>query len=219
MIKEFNSQPPSEARTAANRANAQLSTGPKTATGRQNSSKNATKHGLSAASRETLPEIWKEEYTNFEESLLAELQPETSLENVYFMDYSLAKFLHAKAALQEAATFAAFLAQPSDPTLDLAHTRATRYVNLLERRARQALAALQDLQVNRHLAAEIESLAQAEYSAAISVPAAAPLRQLLAPHHLRVSPSEVAYRFVLSQTKIQNEPKSDSEPGSPPPER
>ena len=69
----------SDRRIIANRANAKKSTGPKTVTGKRNSSRNALKHGLTAE----MIVIGDEDPAKFEElraSLERDIQPETSLE-------------------------------------------------------------------------------------------------------------------------------------------
>src|SRR6478672_13854693 len=57
------------AQLAANRRNAQKSTGPKTAQGKQNSSRNAVKHGLLARVVPEQTEGWQELLTGLYESL------------------------------------------------------------------------------------------------------------------------------------------------------
>ena len=70
----------SEAKLAANKANAQLSTGPTSETGRATSSKNATKSGLFSNNDFVLP---GEEtlYHELDEGLRADLVPEGYLEH------------------------------------------------------------------------------------------------------------------------------------------
>lgn len=86
-IATVNPQPagaaPSDRKLAANRANAQLSTGPKTAEGKAKSSANALRHGLSA--REVV--VAPEERARFDEFLAdyqASLLPEGALETDLF---------------------------------------------------------------------------------------------------------------------------------------
>jgi hypothetical protein len=73
----------SEAQTAANRANAQRSTGPKTQKGKKKSSRNALKHGLSAASLVVLNET-VEDYEDFAAAMRQSLRPQGAVEEQLF---------------------------------------------------------------------------------------------------------------------------------------
>ena len=75
----------SEARLRANRLNAQRSTGPRTAEGKQKSSQNAQKHGLCSTSA-LLPGEDQATYHLFEDELREDLQPRTALQNHLFTD-------------------------------------------------------------------------------------------------------------------------------------
>jgi len=70
-----------QARITANRLNAQKSTGPKTPKGKAAASKNALKHGLSAAHDVIITES-QEDYDRHRDSLLAELAPQTPMESI-----------------------------------------------------------------------------------------------------------------------------------------
>ncbi len=69
------------AKLAANRRNAQLSTGPKTPEGQARSAQNATKHGL-FAQNPVLPTEKPDEYQAVRQQFFDELQPEGILETV-----------------------------------------------------------------------------------------------------------------------------------------
>ncbi len=69
-----------EKQIAANRNNAQKSTGPKTAEGKTKSSGNALKHGLTSPYA-LLPGESEEEYACHREELLDELYPDSSIEH------------------------------------------------------------------------------------------------------------------------------------------
>src|SRR6476620_8445907 len=75
----------SEARLRANRLNAQKSTGPRTAEGKQRASQNAHKHGLCSTSA-LLPGEDEATYHLFEDELREELRPRTALQNHLFAD-------------------------------------------------------------------------------------------------------------------------------------
>ena len=73
--------PEVDARAAANRLNAQKSTGAKTPAGREASSKNAVKHGLFAEDlAQHLSEEHMERYQGFVEGIVKDLHPEGDLE-------------------------------------------------------------------------------------------------------------------------------------------
>ena len=72
-----------EAQIAANRANAQLSTGPKTEAGRAASSRNATTHSLTAKGLIILPGQ-EHDFAQLEAGLRSSLQPDTPLQKVLF---------------------------------------------------------------------------------------------------------------------------------------
>jgi hypothetical protein len=72
-----------EKQIAANRANAQLSTGPKTEAGRAASSHNATTHSLTAKGLIILPGH-EADFAQLEAGLRASLQPDTPLQEVFF---------------------------------------------------------------------------------------------------------------------------------------
>ena len=65
----------SEAQIEANRANAQKSTGPRTAEGKAVVAQNAVRHGLRARAAVLQGEDW-EEYTGFRDEMLEELYPD-----------------------------------------------------------------------------------------------------------------------------------------------
>jgi hypothetical protein len=73
----------SEAQKAANRANAQRSTGPKSQKGKDKSSRNALRHGLSAKSLVVLSETI-EDYADFRAKMHEALLPENAVEEQLF---------------------------------------------------------------------------------------------------------------------------------------
>ena len=85
---------------AANRRNAQLSTGPKTAAGKDIVKINALKHGLLAASP-LLPDEDSEEYDSFRQAVFEELQPVGAMEAILVVRLvSLAWRLHRLACVE-----------------------------------------------------------------------------------------------------------------------
>ena len=75
-----------ESQIEANRANAQMSTGPKTEAGKAASSQNARTHGLSSPTL-TIPEHEREDYEIHRASLLAELDPAGAIEQDLFKNF------------------------------------------------------------------------------------------------------------------------------------
>ena len=78
-------KPISRERPAANRANAKKSTGPRTATGKATSSRNALKHGLSAP-HTFLESECQTAFHTFKDELEQEFQPRTVLQRLLFND-------------------------------------------------------------------------------------------------------------------------------------
>jgi len=73
-------RPASPRRVAANRRNAQCSTGPRTAAGKRRASRNAIKHGL-CSTRAVLPGECAATYATFVREIEEELQPRTAMQH------------------------------------------------------------------------------------------------------------------------------------------
>jgi hypothetical protein len=96
-----------EAQIAANRANAQLSTGPRTAEGKARTAQNSVSSGLFAARDYVRPEE-AGEYYQLHETLWKELHPATLMENIQAAEIITASWrLHRCAGLEEALDSAA----------------------------------------------------------------------------------------------------------------
>lgn len=138
----------SPARAAANAANAQVSTGPRTAEGRARSSRNALKHGLT--SRDLIVrEDEQEDFNDFKESLLQEIAPEGIQEMLIFNQLLRAAWNMERCQRLETDLFVNGL----DPLLDdsAAKTldRIHRYQSQSERSYYRHLKELRALQTNR----------------------------------------------------------------------
>jgi hypothetical protein len=127
-------QPPiSDARLAANRANSQHSTGPKTAAGRAASSQNHTSHGL-ARHNGVFSLLASEDPTGFEAlkaALLAEHQPTTETESILVATMAEAHWLANRAQNLQTSCFDSPTGHISDPKMfslylryQTTHTRA-----------------------------------------------------------------------------------------------
>jgi hypothetical protein len=95
----------SPARAAANAANAQLSTGPRTEAGKSNSSRNALKHGLASEQNFIAPGE-EEEFAELFESLIETLAPTNGVEmlqveTALHAAWSLRRFRTVEATLME----------------------------------------------------------------------------------------------------------------------
>jgi len=140
----------SPARLAANAANAQLSTGPRTTEGKARSSQNARKHGLTSHDVFVAPED-QHEYEQLVASLSGELQPQGALEGSVFQQivhaaWNLARIRRLEASLPTS--------QPDpllDDALDKTLARLARYHARAERTFFRCLKELRALQTERVL--------------------------------------------------------------------
>jgi hypothetical protein len=141
----------SEARLAANRANAQHSTGPRTPEGKDRVSQNAVKHGLHSA-KPLIRENERETYELFEAELYDAIQPVGAIEEDLF-----AKLLHSSWCLRrirelEDAVILDYDDPFSDPEAERRMNSYARHTARFERVYRNALRDLRQLQTDRNLA-------------------------------------------------------------------
>lgn len=130
------------AQIAANRRNAQKSTGPRTAAGKKRSSQNARKHGL--FSRAALPDGPLTEsskaFQSFLNGMFEEWQPHTLQEKFWVERAALSLWRTQRAYRMEASAIQS-LPDP-DISLPACLPKIVRYENMLDRQLHQALAAL-----------------------------------------------------------------------------
>jgi hypothetical protein len=141
------------AQFAANQANAQNSTGPRTAHGKERVSQNALRHGLTAA-RLVLRDDEREQFAALHDSLAAELDPQGAVESLTFDEllhaaWNLHRFrrIEAEASLGTIDDF-------TNPQTAAILDRLTRYQARAQRAYYRALAELRTLQTNRALRAQ-----------------------------------------------------------------
>jgi hypothetical protein len=144
---------PTAIQIAANIANAQFSTGPRTAEGKARSAQNSLKHGLD--SREFILRPGEEaEYEAFAAAYAAEVNPQGALEEALFTDLVHARWNMKRVRRLEAE----FAANGPDPLLDPERgkiaDRLARHYTRFERSHRRLLAELRDMQTERFLRAE-----------------------------------------------------------------
>ena len=140
----------SAAQIAANQANAEHSTGPRTCEGKARVSQNALRHGLTARHL-VIREDEHEEFAELQDSLAAELDPQGAIETIAFQEllhaaWNLHRFrrIEAEASLGTVADF-------TDPATAALLDRLTRYQARAQRAWQKALHELRVLQTNRTL--------------------------------------------------------------------
>ncbi len=148
-------QPTSAARLAANRANAQHSTGPKTDEGKAKIARNALKHGLDSKEIFIAPGE-QERFDQFKTDLAAEINPEGALEQDLFNQLLHAAWNLRRIRLHETEVHERASALMVNPFLDdkfsAALDRLAKHQVRIERSYHRALRELRSLQTNRHLA-------------------------------------------------------------------
>jgi len=133
----------SERKLEANRANAQLSTGPQSPEGKAASAQNARRHGLTAHQL-FIPPDRQDDFQSLLNNLHHQIQPQGEIELQYFnqllhaaWNLTIARELHASA-----------LSLLDEPRID----RAARYIAQFERSFARAHKALREAQTNRAIA-------------------------------------------------------------------
>ena len=138
------------AQVAANQANAQLSTGPKTPEGKARVSQNALRHGLTST-RLVIRDDEREEFTQFRDSLVAELDPQGAVETLTFEELLHAAWNLHRFRRIEAETSLGTIDDFTDPQTTAVLDRLSRYQARSQRAYYRALAELRTLQTNRAL--------------------------------------------------------------------
>jgi hypothetical protein len=137
----------SAAKLAANRANAELSTSPKTEEGKATVSKNALRHGLSAA-EVIVRDGEREEFETLQAELLEEVSPEGTVESLLFQQLLHSAWNLRRVRRLEAALFDGSTDPLLDDALEQKMQRLARYHACFERTFHRALKELKLLQTN-----------------------------------------------------------------------
>ncbi len=148
----------SQAKTEANRANAQHSTGPTSSEGRATSSRNAVSRGLTA-SPNTLFASDKEAQNGFAQhiqKLRSDCLPEGTLEEETFRRYAFATFQINRAQALELQSQDRWVNDPDHPLWFSQMERFIKLGALQERRADRSLNELRKLQRDRFAALEVQ---------------------------------------------------------------
>jgi hypothetical protein len=138
----------SAAQLAANAANAQHSTGPRTPEGKERSSQNATRHGLTST-RLIVQDDEREEFEELQSSLREEVRPEGALEQDVFTQLVHASWNLRRSRRLEAEQFVGGVDPLTDPNREKQMDRLARYQARIERSYYRALKELRALQTNR----------------------------------------------------------------------
>lgn len=137
----------SAAKQAANRENAQHSTGPKTAAGKATVAQNANRHNLTG--RLLIREDERDAFAEFETQHQAQLQPAGALEITLFEQLIAAGWNLRRIEILESATFAQ--GSLADENLARQLDRLARYRGQHERAFHRALRELKALQTAREI--------------------------------------------------------------------
>jgi hypothetical protein len=159
------------AQTAANRANAQLSTGPRTLEGKARVSQNAIRHGLTAKHL-VIRDDEREDFTVFQNSLIADLDPQGALETITFHELLHAAWTLVRLHRVEAEVSTGKVRDFLDPQTPAILDRLGRYQARAQRAYYRAIQELRALQTNRALSTQVEE------TAAAPVPPLADIRKL-----------------------------------------
>lgn len=192
--------------TPATQPTTHPSTGPKTESGKFQSSKNALKHGLSSESIDRFPAEIRSAYTEFLASQYAEFNPETLTECDYLEQYAFNRFQLNRAQSMLATTLDALAADPDNEILEKRYTRLYRHVRSLERSAKSALQELRTFITDRLLAAELTAQLTAQFSeqfpqANFALPVAFPCHRLLEAKHIKRALPDLTLRFAQEQNQ------------------
>ncbi len=196
----------------ANRANAQLSTGPRTADGKSASSQNARTHGLTSKDLVILPNE-QDDFLDFQIDLTAQIKPIGTLEltafdNLLHAAWNMRRIRRLEAQLSESGT------DPlSDPNLAAQCDRYARYLARAEKSYYRALKELRTLQSDRYVLENANHLDAENISTLVPIDKMAKRSQLATNATIDYSVAQYeaeAAEFVLRSQRRQNEPNLSS---------
>jgi hypothetical protein len=172
----------SQAQIAANRHNAQLSTGPRTPEGKVASSQNARTHGFSSPVLQVSPEQ-QPVFDTLEAQLRDTVRPAPGIEEELFRQLLTSAWQLRRIARWEEELLSDETNPFEDPNLQACLNRLSRYRAAHQRTFDRALREIRDLQSARALAdvaqgAKSAALEQIEPEIRVQILAAAPLARL-----------------------------------------
>src|SRR5688572_21630666 len=157
------------AQVLANRANSQHSAGPQTEAGKERSSRNSYKHGLTS-SKIVLPGEDPAEYDEFRASILAQYQPANATEQILAEELSAAGWRLNRARAIETEVLKKLMGDAADSAVGLATVfvekpkefeRLQRYLTSIERAYYRVLNILTKLQKERRAEEQAAAFEQA----------------------------------------------------------
>jgi len=152
----------------ANRANAQLSTGPRTTEGKAASSQNARTHGLTSKDLVILPHE-QDDFLDFQIELTEQIKPNGTLELTAFdillhAAWNMRRIRRLEAQLSESG-----IDPLSDPSLATQCDRYARYFARAEKSYYRALRELRTLQADRYVLENANHLNEANISPLVPI--------------------------------------------------
>jgi len=190
-----------KAQIDANRANAQLSTGPKSSVGKAASAANATRHGLQAnptAIFENNPHE-RTQYDNLKSRLLEQILPEGELELQTFERYVFALYQSGRARQHDIDAQDRWLNEPKNELWFLQMERVQKLGAMFERRADKALNEIRRLQRDRLSSRDVMNQLYI-HNQFIPVPATLPVSDMR-----RTSQNQTS-AFMIASQLMTNEP-------------
>ena len=196
-----------QAQIEANRANAQLSTGPRTIEGKAASSKNARTHGLTSKDLVILPHE-QDDFLDFQIELTEQIKPNGMLERTAFDN-----LLHASWNMRRIRRLEAQLAESgsdplTNPILAPQCDRYARYFARAEKSYYRALRELRTLQSDRYVLETTNHL-NAEYISLV-----VPVNKIAKRSQLATNATSDYYSIAQCELRRQNEPNSPA-PAAP----
>ncbi len=171
------------------------STGPTTAAGKFESSKNALKHGLTSESIDRFPLEIRDAYKTFLNNLYIEINPQTTCECDYLEQYAFNRFMVQRGQAMLSSVYIEMTADPANEILEKRYAKLSRHVKALERSANNALKELRLFIADRLLAVEVDAHIP-DAIPGLSMPVAFPSHRLLDSKARRLGSKDLALRFV-----------------------
>ena len=159
-MSEWKRAQSSAAKLAANAANAQSSTGPRTPEGKARSAQNARSHGLNCSEVVVAPEE-REIFADFVEAYQQDLQPEGALELTLFNQIVHSAWNIRRVHILETALFDGTTDPLADENCDAKLDRLARYAKRFENTLLRATRELRTVQTNRSQRASVVPVVRA----------------------------------------------------------